>query len=374
MRSLKLMTLVAVLLAPFWTTGAIAKSRSHHPCVAAAPTPGWGMIGPDRRYVPLAQRVMLYQQLRLGWIRVGALIPPSGGSGLTSVEDTSAFRSVGLKTFLTVYGMRFRTPGAIQPDYDTFGANLKWVIEQYHPDMIVVENEADNPPYTEAADEYLKEVKTACGIAHVEGIQCTDSGMTTKMVLALIVKNYLLRGDVAHANYYARYLRLWFPMHFMLDPTGPELSQMLENAGASRAEQILKGLRSAGADRVNLHWYVRPGGGFPPREHTELLVQAIMMMRGVSGLPVVGGEVGMDLPHGSDVTVDPAPFVAMMNTMANLGVSPLIVWDPGSGLFGQNQNARSLVDAQGNLLTLGKAYLQLTHSRPYPDGISKTCK
>jgi hypothetical protein len=353
--------------------GAFAKAKPAQLCKPAPSTPGWGMIGPDRRYVSLPKRVALYKQLGLGWIRVNTLIPPSN-SALTSIDDMSAFHSAGLKTFLTVGGLRFRFPGAIQPDYDSFGANLKWVIEQYHPDMIVVENEVDNPPFSEPADEYLKELKTACGVAHAEGVPCTDGGMTTKMMIALVIKTYLARGDVAHANHYGRFLRLWYPMHFQLDPTGPALSAMIENAGAGRAADILHGLRAAGADRVDLHWYVRPSAGFSPQDQQDILLQVLNMLHAATGLPIAGGEVGMDKPHGDDVNIDPAPFVAAMNTMANAGVSPLIVWNPGSGLFGANQNGRSLVDAQGNLASIGKAYVQLSRTRAYPDGISKACK
>jgi len=352
----------SAILSLSWAGGAAPRPRP--PGAACAAAPIWGMVGPDRRTVPIANRLVLYRQFRLGWVRVNTDLPPTPAQGLTSLDDIGDFHSAGLRVLLTVADPALEHDGAPPQAYQDFAAALRATLLQYRPAMIAVENEADGASDTASAGAYLGELKIGCAVAHAAGVLCADSGMTSKMMIALLVHEYLLHGDAAKADHYAHFLRLWYPMHFQADPTGPDLEALLQRAGVRRARAILADLRRAGADRANLHWYVRPSGAATPQDQADLLRQIVQMMRTVSGLPVAAGEVGLDKPRGDDRTVDPVPFVAMMNQLADLGVAPVIVWNPGTGRFPANANSRSLVDAAGNLLPVGSALVALTAARP----------
>ena len=344
---------MTVALALASVGGGTASGKAAPPSCSAP----WGMLGPDRKVIDLPTRLALYKQFHLGWVRVNADIPPSGSKGLTSVDDIADLQRAGLRVFLTVSDPALERDNPPPDALRTFAASLSGLLREYHPAMIAVENEADGSTDTASPGNYLAELKVACAVAHRASVQCTDSGMTSKMLIALVINEHLLKGDETGANHYARYLRLWFPMHLQLDPTGDDLRAILRHANVRRARTIVADLRLAGADRVDIHWYVRPNGRVSPADQADLLRQVVTMMQTVSGLPIASGEVGLDKPHGDSATADPAPFVSMLASLDQLGVAPAIIWNPGSGLFSANPNSMSLVDASGGTLPLGRAFL-----------------
>ena len=334
-----------------------------------APGDRWGIFGPDHRVISLEKRLELDRQFGMTWVRINSQAPPMGAKGMTTVDEIAAYHEKGFKILLTVTNSDLEKGDASPAQFDRYVTALKEEIGEYHPEIVIVENEIDNPPNRLSAESYLKQLKASCQVAHANGASCTDGGMTAKMMIALLVDDDFSKGNTKQAEQDAGYLWLWYRKPDNFRGTTSEIKDFLHQAGVPRARAITEGLKVNNADLIDLHWYVRPSNSITDSEQTDLLRRIIQVMKSHSGLPIVSGEVGTDEPHGvEDAKADPRPFLRMMCSLKELTSGPIVVWNPGSGLFPDNLNARSLVDAKGSPLPLGVAYEQLTHATVNPCG------
>jgi len=342
--------LVVIALAAAAATG---KSRADKAapadrCVAETP---FGLFGPDRRAVRLDDRLRLYRELGARWVRFNSTIPPSPSHGMSDPTESPRFEGQGGQVFLSVINPTLFSGGTDPGPLDAYAAGLRSAIERYRPAMIAVENEADNAPYTMPAAAYLSELHVACQIAHQQSVACTDSGLTSKMQIALLVEWDLSKGKPDDARRDARFLALWYADHPAPDAAPEDLAAFLQRVGVSRARAMDAGLAAAGADRVDLHWYMRPNPALgEPEQDGLLLGRVIAMLRARTGLPVAAGEVGFDSPHMADAELTADDVEHLATTLARQDARPIIIWNPGAGLFGANPHALSLVDATGNPL------------------------
>jgi hypothetical protein len=324
-------------------------------CMPAAPSSvPFGLLGPNRNVVSLEKRINLYSSLGVRWLRITTTVPATQVRRIADIQDVPAYHAAGFDIFASLVNQQLPQGGFAQDRQaqGEYARNLRNLLQTYQPQMVAVENEVDNFPMSMSADDYLAEVNVTCSIAHQMGEQCTDSGMTSKMEIALLVDYNLSQGDVNAAERNARYLGDWYA-----DKPGPgagpdQLSAYLHSKGVDRARAILQGIKAAGADRVDTHWYIRPSAVSGEADKDQnLLPQVLAMLRARSGgLPVAGGEVGVDSPHMIDTDLTPQDLHGLVSNLASQGVAPIIVWNPGAGQFTANVHALSLVDAQGNPL------------------------
>jgi hypothetical protein len=328
-------------------------AEAQQACMPAAPASvPFGLLGPNHNVVSLEKRVNLYNALGVRWLRINSAVPPTRGVGMTDIRDIPAYHAAGFDIFLAIVNPALPRGGFSQMSQDAYARDLHDLLQTYQPQMIAVENEVDNFPTAMSAEDYLAEVRISCGVAHQLGEQCTDSGLTSKMEIALLVDWDLEKGDVGAAMRNARYLGDWYG-----DKPGPgvspdQLAAYLHSKGVDRARAILQGLKAAGADHVDTHWYIRPNPASGEADKDQnLLPQVIAMLRArTGGLPVAGGEVGVDSPHMIDTDLSPQDLHNLVSNLAALGVSPVIVWNPGVGQLPATAHALSLVDARGDPL------------------------
>ena len=354
---------IAIAAALMGLTAAVSSApkvaEAQPACMPAAPANvPFGLLGPNRNVVPLDKRINLYSALGVRWLRVTTSVPATQIKRIADIEDVPAYHAAGFDIFVSLINPQL-TRGGFGPDeQDSYARSLRDMLQTYQPQMVAIENEADNYPAIMSAQDYLAEARITCSVAHQMGIQCTDSGLTSKMEIALLVDWDLQKGDVGSAMRNARYLGDWYA-----DKPGPgvgpdELQAYLHSKGVDHARAMLEGLKAAGVDRVDTHWYIRPNATSGEADKDQnLLPQVIAMLRARSGgLPVAGGEVGVDSPHMMDADLSPQDLHGLVTSLAALGVSPIIVWNPGAGQFPANLHALSLVDARGDLLPSAQGF------------------
>jgi len=333
---------------------------------AAPPSVPFGLLGPNRNVVPLDKRINLYSALGVRWLRVTTTVPETPARRIADIQDVPAYHAAGFDIFVSLINQPL-TQGGFSQDSEAqhaYARNLRNMLQTYQPQMVAVENEADNYPATMSAADYLAEARVTCGVAHQLGEQCTDSGMTSKMEIALLIDWDLQKGDVDAAMRNAHYLGDWYADKPGAGAGPDQLSAYLHSKGVDRARAILEGIKAAGADRVDTHWYIRPNATSGEADKDQnLLPQIVAMLQARSGgLPVAGGEVGVDSPHMMDTDLTPQDLHGLVTSLAGLGISPIIVWSPGAGQFPANVHALSLVDANGNALPDARGFADASHS------------
>lgn len=273
--------------------------------------------------------------------------------------ECDAARGAGLKVVLTVYNSRSNTvfpprPSTPPADMDAYRQQLSRMLDAFRPDVLAVENEQDNPVfYVGDAPAYLDELAAACAVAHQRGIPCTDGGLLSSTVTAMVYQDFVDRGLSAEAAAFAE----------RAAPTPADLEAFYERVGrgeierrAASGREFLAGYRGTGADYVDFHWYLKDG--------TDLR-QAIDYLERETGLPAVTNEIGQRLPD-SPVTTD------LMNAVVQEDLRFAIWFSLDRFTRDGQQIVYALHDSDGRLRPTGVAFQQfiadLGNPRPEPGG------
>lgn len=251
-------------------------------------------------------------------------------------EECDEALKAGFKLILTVRnnggGGRPTTPPL---DLNAFKQTLSKIVDKHRPEILVIENEENSGSifYTGTTNQYLQELKAGCEIAHQKGSKCTNGGLVSSLVAALVSENYKANGDTQKADdYLARTL---------IGTKQSLISRINSTKGREqvfKGKELLAGYKSAGADFVNFHWYIAD---------TEALGEAVAYLRTASGLPVMTNEVGQQ------ANTDPGQVTNVMREIVRQGL-PYAVW------FSMDTNppngARALNEATGTLRPNGEAF------------------
>lgn len=232
----------------------------------------------------------------------------------------------GLKLVLTV---RNNGPRATSPPADlaAYQRAVAGVLDRYRPALLVVENEENSALfYGGTPDQYLSQLRAACEAARRRGVPCANGGLVSSLAALLVYESYLAAGQRARAESFASRA---FPPGQTRWLGSPRVRDQIR-----KGESLLAGYRNAGADYVNLHWYI----GDP-----QALEETVAYFRAQTGLPVITNEVGQ-------FNLDPHQTEAIMAKIVELGL-PVAVW---FGLDGPK--ARGLVNADGSLRPTGEAF------------------
>jgi hypothetical protein len=261
-----------------------------------------------------------------------------------SCPECDAAVAAGLNLVLTV-----RNNGGLgQPttpptDLVSYKKIIGEIIEKYKPVVLVVENEENSKAlfYSGTPEQYNAQLAAACEVAHSQGIKCTNGGLVSSLVAMLVVEDYLNQGESLKAeDYLKRTLGSKLEAKFgSKQMRAADLLDKPKTAGQlAKGKALLTGYKDAGADYVNFHWYIADTGA---------LKEAIDYLQRVTGLPAITNEVGQQRNS------DPEQVTAVMQKVLEIGI-PIAIWFsvdvPGYG------QAKSLVDADGNLRQNGEAY------------------
>ena len=227
--------------------------------------------------------------------------------------ECDAARDGGLRLVLTV---RANGGGVLHPttppaDLDAYRRGVAQWLDRYRPALLAVENEENSDLfYRGTPAQYLAELKAACAVAHERGIPCTNGGLVSALVVALVAEAY--RGARGRAQ-------------------------------VARGKALVAGYREAGADYVNFHWYVKDA---------RALGDALAYLKSATGLEPISNEVGQT---GTD---DPALVAGLLQKIIEADL-PLAVWFSVDTAPGR---ARALTDDRGTLRATGDAFQRTVRS------------
>lgn len=251
--------------------------------------------------------------------------------------ECDAAVSAGLKLILTVRnnGGGPGNPTTPPSDLNVFKQTLGQIVDKYRPEVLVIENEENSGTtfYTGTTSQYLQELKAGCEVAHKKGIKCTNGGLVSSLVVAMVA---------SQSNNPTQYLQ-----KALVGAKADLVSQINSPAAQkqiAKGKELVAGYKAAGADYVNFHWYVAD---------SSTISEAVNYLRSASGLPVITNEVGQ---QGN---TNPAQVTNVMGKLSELGL-PYILW------FSMDTNppngARALNETNGTLRPNGDAYASFISS------------
>lgn len=247
-------------------------------------------------------------------------------------EECDAAVKAGLKLVLTVRNNNGgpKNPTTPPSDWNTYKTKLSQVLDKYKPEILVVENEENSAIlfYDGTTQQYLEELKVACGVAHQKGIKCTNGGLVSSLVVAMTA------NQSSNPTQYLQKALVGAKANLASQINSPAAQKQI-----AKGKELLAGYKSAGADFANFHWYVAD---------TKALAEAVSYLGSTSGLPIMTNEVGQQ------ANTDPVQVASVMQEIKTLGL-PYAIW------FSMDTNppdgARALNETNGTLRSNGEAYL-----------------
>jgi hypothetical protein len=256
-------------------------------------------------------------------------------------EECEAAMKAGLKLVLTVRNTSGPgTPSSPPADVEAYRKTLGEILDRCTPALLVVENEENSAAlfYEGSADEYLAQLKVACEVAHSKGVKCTNGGLVSSLVAALVADDYRQKGDAAKAQAYLK--------RALSDEKLEKLARTAKFAEqVAKGAKLLEGYRAAGADYVNFHWYI---------SDAEAPKEAVAFLKEKTGLPVLSNEIGQQKNES------PEQVTRIMQTVVELKL-PIAVWfSMDIDAFGE---ARGLVNEDGSLRPNGEAFKRFVQEK-----------
>ncbi|MFT4154835.1 hypothetical protein [Parafilimonas sp.] len=272
-------------------------------------------------------------------------------NGSSNACDT--YIAAGLKFLLNVnYAVPRNAAGDHDPvpfptDMAAYSTSLNSILDKYKPEVLVVENEEDNPLYhSGTADDYLNELKTAIDIAHKKGIKVTNGGITVREVCLIVYDDLMQKGRKKEA------------MDFVTKAAPPALIQRVQNTGNKMIQRqiefgrkILAAYKTLDLDYVNFHWYEpvkARGKGGDADFNPEVFSYVADYIKTATGKPVMSNEFGV---------LNPSPELVknVLQSVRSAGLVYGIFYSADGGTEGSGK-AVALQDAGGNLKDNGIAF------------------
>ena len=218
---------------------------------------------------------------------------------------------------------------------DHYRKVLQQVFDRYkgRVAVLVVEKEEDDARlfWAGSASEYLKLLKAACEVSHSNHVPCTDGGMSSRAITALVVDHDMANDQQTEAMGYIQ----------RLSGAGMPTLKEVQEFTARKAEltavatSMLAGFKAAGVDYINFHW----------QEKDRLALHATIrfLKAAGGGLPVMSDSMG----QRND---DEAETLSKLEAVREEAL-PFVVW-----FSADDEGARSLVNPDGSLRATGKAF------------------
>jgi hypothetical protein len=304
------------------------------------------IITPDRQ-------VKIAKDLGVHYIRARILVQGWDGSD----DSYNTYASAGFKVLLNLdYAVPRDASGGKAPvpfptDMNAYSKTLNAILDKYKPELVVIENEEDNPNYHQGvADDYLNELKTGIQIAHSKGLKVTNGGITVREVCLIIYDDLLQSGQRDKAESFAQKA---FPPNFVARLSGG--NDIMHNPQLGRqilfGRKIIAAYKDLDLDYVNFHWYepVAARGKDVDKSNISfdpsIFEYVANYLHEKTGKPVMTNEFGV---------LDPSPDLVrgLLKAArdANLGYAIFYSADGGEG------KAIALQNAGGDLRDNGNAF------------------
>jgi hypothetical protein len=307
----------------------------------------------EGQIIPPEKQVKIAKDLGVRYIR--GRVDVQGWDG--SEPSYNTYTSAGLKVLLNLnYGVPRNSAGEHAPvpfptDMDAYAKTLNAVLDKYKPEVVVIENEEDNPNYHQGtADAYINELKTGIQVAHSKGLKVTNGGITVREICLIIYDDLLQSGQRDKAISFAQKA---FPPNFAARLSGggdlernPQLGRQIEFG-----RKIIATYKDLDLDYVNFHWYEpvqargknidKSGISFDP----STFAYVVNYLKEKTGKPVMTNEFGV---------LDPSPDLVkgLLKAAKDANLSYAIFYSADGG----EGKAVALQNAGGDLRDNGQAF------------------
>jgi len=225
-------------------------------------------------------------------------------------------------------------PSAPPADLNAYRLTLGVILDRYHPEILVVENEETSSLYWSGSpEEYAVTLQAACAVAHEHSTPCTNGGLASQAVGLATWASYIEQGQTAEACDFARRTLAHDQAEAFCGMKS--VAELPEEAQASLAKVrgLLALYKPMGADFINFHWY---------SPDAQALSEAVAFLEGAAGLPAMTNEFGLR-------EQDPQALRLIMERLTQLGLRYAIA-------FSLDNQAVALQNADGSLRPNGEAF------------------
>jgi hypothetical protein len=239
------------------------------------------------------QRENMVKSLGVSYFRPNEAILADQWTGACTQCDRAL--QIGLKLMLTVRANGGRqVPSAPPGNMTDYQKTMGDILDRYHTDVLVVENEENSANfYTGTPEQYGEELKAACQVAHNKGIKCANGGMVSDDVALLVWDNYFERGaSVQACDFAKRALTSNQAQRVCGIKTLDQLPAQMQ-ATLTKDKVFLQQYKTSSADYMNFHWYIADA---------KALGESAAFLQSAVGLPLMTNEMGQQDKDPTTVT------------------------------------------------------------------------
>ncbi len=183
-----------------------------------------------------------------------------------------------------------RGPARPPTDLAAYRRELGALLDVWHPAMLVVESEEDNPRAFETegdpVEAYLAELKAACAVAHTYSVACANGGISGRGAAAVTWMHFLERREPDRACDFARRALASSEAEaatLCSYRTPSQVPEAERNRVLGNAGRFAAWYRDAPIDAVNFHWFGRDA---------RALAEVAGALQQITGKPPMTNEMG----------------------------------------------------------------------------------
>jgi hypothetical protein len=307
----------------------------------------------DNQMIPPAKQIEVAKALGIKYMRAHIIIADWNGSN----DPYDKYAAAGFKIILNINSdvprnaVGDKKPVPFPTDMQAYSKVLNSILDKYKPELVVIENEEDNPGYhAGTAQQYLTQLKTAIDICHAKGLKVTNAGLTDRETSLLVYDDYVRNGKKKEADDFAKRV---FPPRLLktLDDrykNDPQVAKQLEFG-----RTVLQGYKTLDLDYVNFHWYepANAKGAAPgivsAEQHADPVAfeVAVNFLKRVTGKPIITNEFG-------ELNESPSIVPELLQKVLDAGMD-YAIWYSADGGVGK---AAGLQGGDGKLRQNGIAF------------------
>jgi hypothetical protein len=304
----------------------------------------------DNAPVTIDKKIQVAKALGLKYIRLRTDISTYSGY----INNYDEFTRAGFKIILNINyavprnAMGEKNPIPFPTNLDAYAKTFTSILDKYKPELVVVENEEDNPGYHSGSPEdYINELKTAISICHSKGIKVTNGGLTVREVTLLAFDDLYQSGKKQEALDFAGRV---FPKPYLAKIDKYQNLPAVQRALAF-GRPVIAAYKDLDFDYINFHWYEpvvargRSNNEALNREHIDPMIfnAVVNYLSRKTGKPVMTNEFGV-------LNTSPTLIQDLMQQVLNAKMDYAIFYS-GDGAGG----SKALQNGDGSLRQIGEA-------------------
>jgi hypothetical protein len=304
----------------------------------------------DNTVISTDKKIQIAKALGFNYMRLRTDIDTYNGT----INNYDDFASAGLKIILNInYGIPRNEMGEKQPvpfptDLDAYGKTVSSILDKYKPELVVIENEEDNPFYhSGSADDYINELKTAITICHSKGLKVTNGGLTEREMMLLVFDDLMSNGKTQEAYDFANHA---MPQQYLSKLNNYKKLPVVQRA-LTFGKAVIQAYKTLDLDYINFHWYEpsiargKKNDAALNVDHIDSTVFATVVnyLKRIAGKPVITNEFGV-------LNTSPTLIQELMEQVLNANMKYAIFYS-GDGAGG----SIALQNGNGSLRQTGEA-------------------